>query len=529
VTADPTTAIGCAPDLGRRRALVVGSGIAGLSTALELGHCTVLTRTTLGAGASRWAQGGLAAALGPGDSPADHADDTRRASSGLTVDEIVELVTAGAPDRVRWLQRLGTGFDVDDDGMLALGREAGHRARRIVHAGGDATGPAVMHTLVAAIRARPDIEVIEHHQAIDLIRAGDRIVGVTVVGPDGRMEALTAASVVLATGGIGRVFARTTNPAEATGDGLAMALRAGAQVRDPEFVQFHPTALDSPLDPRPLLTEALRGDGATLVDADGHRFLVGLHPDAELAPRDVVARANWARQQRGPIFLDARAIGPAFADRFPTVFASCQAAGIDPRRTPIPVTPAQHYHVGGIETDEHGRASLPGLYACGETASAGLHGANRLASNSLVEGLVLGGRVAAHIVATEDALGAWARPATHEVPAAQPHPGAPEDVRAIEQLRATMWRYGGLVRDEHGLTTALGHLDRLRPALSVGVTGRNLAAVAEVVLRAALGRRESRGGHHRADHPTPGAGPGVHTIVQETDVALTAPDRKVAS
>jgi L-aspartate oxidase len=525
----------------RPEVVIVGSGIAGLTAALELGHGTVLTRTTLGEGSSRWAQGGLAAAVGPGDSPADHAEDTRGVSSGLTVDAVVDMVTGDAPGRIRWLEQLGAGFDLAADGTLALGREAGHRARRIVHAGGDATGAAVMRALVAAVRAHPDIEVVEQYRAVDLIRTAGRTVGVTAAGPDGRLRVLRADAVVLATGGIGRVFSRTTNPAEATGDGLAMALRAGASIRDPEFVQFHPTALDHALDPLPLLTEALRGDGATLIDATGHRYLSGRHPDAELAPRDVVARANWAAQQRGPIFLDARGIdaAPRFAERFPTVFAACGAAGLDPRREPIPVTPAQHYHVGGILTDAWGRSDLPGLYACGETASIGLHGANRLASNSLVEGLVLGGRVAASISRSTPRLprraSRVASSSGPEVPAASPDPGAPDDPEAIQQLRSTMWRHGGLVRDADGLTEAIDVVASLRPRLDTSVTGRNLGDVADLVLRAALARQESRGGHHRADHPATRPGAGQHTIVEDDTVAhrpletFDARDEPVAS
>ena len=529
---------------GRTRALIVGSGIAGLTTALELGDCMVITRSELGDGSSRWAQGGIAAALGEGDAPDRHAADTLTVSSGLSVPAIVEMITAAAPERVRWLQHLGAELDLDGDGMLALGREAGHSDRRIVHAGGDATGAAVMQALVAAVRERPDITVLEHQHVRDLVRADGQVVGVTTTGPRGGSEVLLADAVVLATGGIGRVYARTTNPVEATGDGLAMALRAGAIIRDPEFVQFHPTALDATHDPLPLLTEALRGEGAHLVDAAGRRYLVGEHPDAELAPRDVVARANWRQRRRGPIYLDARMIGDDFPTRFPTVFRAAMAAGIDPRRQPIPTTPAQHYHIGGIRTDGHGRTSLPGLFACGEAASVGLHGANRLASNSLVEGLVMGARVAGAIghqgSRTID-------PRRLQVPAPPTHAASPNSTReggaaatvtrrdvtshidipdldgggaadAIARLREVMWEHGGLLRHADGLRAALEELDHLTPELARDDVGRNLAVVAEVVLRAALARDGSRGGHHRIDHPENEPGPGRHTLVQRDDV-----------
>ncbi len=511
-------------------AIVVGSGIAGLTAALELGACTLLTRSSLGAGASRWAQGGIAAAVGPGDTPAAHAADTLAVGGGLSVASVVELVTTAAPDRVHWLHRLGAELDVATGGSFVLGREAGHGCRRIVHAGGDATGAAAMRALVAAVRDRPDIEVLEHRQALDLVRADGRVVGVTWSGPDGRRDVALGPAVVLATGGIGRVYARTTNPPEATGDGLAMALRAGAAIRDPEFVQFHPTALDAPDDPVPLLTEALRGEGALLVDGDGRRYLASVHPDAELAPRDVVARANWHRQQLGPIHLDARGIGAAFPTRFPTVFAACMAVGIDPRRVPIPTTPAQHYHVGGIGTDSHGRTSIPGLYACGEVASTGLHGANRLASNALIEGLVMGSRVAAAITRTPAAPGRVRGP---EVPAdSLLGPSGAAEPAAVDTLRALLWEHGGLVRTEDGLTAALEELARLAPALAGDATGRNLVLVAEVVLRAALARRESRGAHHREDHPGTTPGPGTHTVVRRPTlphVPLSTLEQEIAS
>jgi L-aspartate oxidase len=510
-------------------AVIVGSGIAGLTTALQLGGCTVITRSDLGAGSSRWAQGGIAAAVGGDDDPSVHARDTVAVSAGLCVDEVVAMITAAAPQQVGWLQRLGVALDVDEHGALMLGREAGHHRRRIVHGGGDATGAAVMRALVAAVRARPDIEVLEHRRAVDLVRSDRRVVGVTTSDRDGHLEACLGAAVVLATGGIGQVFASTTNPVEATGDGLAMAWRAGATIRDPEFVQFHPTALDTTDDPLGLLTEALRGEGAILIDAAGRRYLVEIHPDAELAPRDVVARANWRQRRDGPIFLDARRLGATLPTRFPTVFAAAIAAGVDPRVTPIPTTPAQHYHMGGVETDRDGATSLPALYACGETASVGLHGANRLASNSLLEGLVMGSRVARAITRTTTPI----------------HPSAPLTVPAnsaaaeaadpdmIDRLRTLMWEHGGPERDAEGLRHALGELQGLAPALHTDLTGRNLTAVAQIVLRAALARRESRGSHYRVDHPYTTPGPGAHTrMVGPTlpqHLLDTGADRELAS
>lgn len=505
------------------RAVVVGSGIAGLTAALELGECTVVTKTRLGEGASRWAQGGIAAALGPGDDPGQHAADTLTVAGGLADPEVVARLTAAAPDRIVWLQELGAGFDVDHSGRLVLGREAGHGRRRIVKARGDATGAAVMQALVAAVRARPDIAVLEDTEAIDLLRAGERVVGVLArprsagsgggspAGSGAGEVALLAPAVVLATGGIGRAWAHTTNPTEATGDGLAMAARAGAAIRDPEFVQFHPTVLVSDRDPRPLLTEALRGEGAVLVDASGRRYLRDVHPDAELAPRDVVARANWAALQAGPIHLDARSIGPGFPTRFPTVFAAAREAGLDPRLDPLPVTPSQHYHMGGVRCDLAGRTSLPGLYVCGEVASTGLHGANRLASNSLVEGLVGGAQVAWAVRAG----GGQITTRGIEVAAgsvAVPVPGQ-EPTAAIAALRATLWASAGVVRDESGLRSGLATTRRRRAELASDLTGRNLATVAELVLTAALARRESRGGHHRSDHPEPQPGAPRHTEV----------------
>lgn len=524
VAADRANRLEANPEAAPRnagRAVVIGSGIAGLTAALELGDCTLVTKTALGAGASRLAQGGIAAALGLDDTPSLHATDTVAVGGGLSNPHVAGVVADAAVERIEWLTHLGARFDAGDNGPIALGREAGHGQRRIVHADGDATGAEVMRTLVAAVANRPDIVVRERTAAIDLVRRGNRVAGVAVrdidhangaASHDNTIEVLTADAVVLATGGIGRLYAHTTNPAEATGDGLAMALRAGAQVQDPEFVQFHPTALASTLDPMPLLTEALRGEGAQLVGASGRRYLVDVHPDAELAPRDVVARANWHEQQSGPIYLDVRMID-RLAERFPTVHRYAVQAGLAPTRQPLPVSPAQHYHMGGVATDDAGRTSLDGLYACGEVAATGLHGANRLASNSLIEGLVLGRRVA-HAITTASVIVASGdltvpTSALGLLTAARELP----DAAALAALRKLMWLQGGLVREEAGLTSALKDLPDLAMALARTVEGRNLVDVAEVVLRAALAREESRGSHYRRDYPAPGATHGEHTVL----------------
>ena len=491
-------------------AIVVGSGVAGLATALALGNCTVVTKTGLGDGSSRWAQGGIAAAVGTGDHPSLHAADTVAVSGGLADPAIAELVTAGAPDAVDWLVALGARFDRGADGSLQLGREAGHGHHRIVHADGDATGAELMRTLRTAVRQRSDIAVLEHITVVDLLHGDGRIVGVVVVGSDGTRDLLTAPAVVLATGGIGQVFAATTNPVEVTGDGLAMAVRAGVRIVDPEFVQFHPTALRSRLDPMPLLTEALRGAGAHLIDEGGNRFMVGEHPDAELAPRDIVAMAIWQRLRRGEtVLLDATHLGAAFPERFPTVFGSAIRAGIDPRTEGMPVSPAAHYHMGGIATGADGRTSLSGLYAGGEVAHTGLHGANRLASNSLLEGLVFGGRIAASIRSDRHPV-----PTAIEAPVSSEIVGVEDDAEAVARLRSVMWESVGVMRHEGGLRTALTEIEALTPRLAEGATGRNLASVALTVTTAALARTESRGGHHRTDHPDASPRWAHHTVLE---------------
>jgi len=482
------------------RAVVVGSGLAGLTTALELGDCTLVTRGAIGDGASGWAQGGIAAALGVDDAPALHAADTSAVGGGLTDAEVARIVTEAAAERIDWLRALGVPFDrVGDteDAPYSLGREAGHQRHRIVHAAGDATGAAVIAALRAAVATRDDITVIDA-RALDLLHDDGHVTGLAVLH-DGDIEILHTADVVLATGGFGWLYARTTNPPVATGSGLAMALRAGVTVRDLEFVQFHPTALETAADPLPLVTEALRGAGGVLIDADGHRYMRDVHPDAELAPRDIVARANWMHRQQGPIYLDTSALTTPIEQAFPTVVGLARAAGLDPHE-PLPVTPAQHYTMGGIATDLEGRTSLPGLFACGEVASTGLHGANRLASNSLLEAMVLARRLAAVIAGEERPVAALDHARTPRRADDVTSP-CPDDPQAIAELRQAMWDHAGPVRDAPGLARGLDRLTALAPRMATGADGRDLAAIAEVVLRSAAARRESRGAHHRRDHP----------------------------
>ncbi|NIA25392.1 MAG: L-aspartate oxidase [Gammaproteobacteria bacterium] len=478
--------------------VVVGSGIAGLSAALALGSCVILTRSELGSGSSRHAQGGIAAAIGPDDDPAAHAADTVTVGSGLNDRLVVDAVTAAAPDRIRWLEELGARFD-HRGSRLVLGREAGHSTRRIVHADGDATGAEVMRTLVAAVRARAEIDVLTGYDLVDLVRNEGRVTGILALDPIGEPILLLASAVVLATGGIGQLFLHTTNPREVTGDGLAAAARAGAELADLEFMQFHPTALAVPADPLPLLTEALRGEGALLVDGQGERIMEGVHPDAELAPRDLVARAVWRRMEQGhQIGLDATHLGERFLERFPTVWEAADTYGLDPRREPLPVTPAAHFHMGGIATDARGRTSLPGLWAVGEVASTGLHGANRLASNSLLEGMAIAASLAGDVasVATLPA----ADPGRLEVPADALSVDRGRDPAAIDSIRETAWRWVGIIRDASGLGAAREYFGLLG---RTGLVERNLRAVGELIAAAALARTESRGAHFRSDYPTP--------------------------
>jgi len=481
-------------------ALVLGAGVAGLFTALKLAPfpSLVLAGTRPGmSGSSAWAQGGIAAAVGEDDSWQRHAADTIAAGAGLCDPEIAAMVAREAAERIDDLVGFGAPFDRKADGTLALGREAAHSAKRIVHIRGDRAGAEISRTLAERALASASISLLEGFHAIELALEDGRVCGLFArhgAGPQARLILFRAPAVVFATGGLGALYAVTTNPLEARGEGLGMAARAGAVIADPEFVQFHPTAIAIGRDPAPLATEALRGEGATLVDETGRRFMHDVHPDAELAPRDVVARAIHREIAAGhKAFLDCTAaIGETFAQRFPTVFAACMNSGIDPARQLIPVAPAAHYHMGGIASDRYGRSSLPGLWSVGECASTGLHGANRLASNSLLEALVFGARAAEDIEAN-----VTIRPGQGTPPAPQRFAAtAPPHV-----LRDAMARLVGVERNEAGLRDALTIIDQIERAGGAEPALLNMTATARLVTVAALERRESRGGHFRTDYP----------------------------
>ena len=470
--------------------VILGAGLAGLSAALAAGKALVLSPTPLATGcSSAWAQGGMAAALAGDDSPELHAADTIAAGAGLCDPQAVALLTREGPQAVRDLAALGAPFDRKSGGDFVLSLEAAHARARVARVGGDGAGAAIMAAVIAAVRATPTIEVRENARARRLLQdATGRVVGVLAeIG--GALVEVRATAVILATGGVGGLYAVTTTPAEVRGEGLGLAALAGATIADPEFVQFHPTAIDIGRDPAPLATEALRGEGAILRNADGRAFMADYHPAKELAPRDVVARAIHAERTAGRgAFLDAvQAVGDHFPHEFPAVFEACRSAGIDPRREMIPVTPAVHYHMGGIATDLDGRASLPGLWAAGECASTGVQGANRLASNSLLEAAVFGAR--AGLAATAEGV------AGGEPVSLEPLPDLPD--AALQTLRRAMSRDAGVIRDAAGLIRLLDQIDALEPAY--GPCPPLIAA--RLIVEAALARQESRGGHYRSDFP----------------------------
>ncbi len=507
--------------------IVVGSGIAGLTTALRLrervDRVLLVTKTVLSEGSTQWAQGGIAAALDPGDSPEEHLHDTLVAGCGVCdVPAVTALVHEG-PERVRELVALGAEFDLDAEGELKLTREGGHHKDRIAHAGGDATGKEISRALIAAlhqVQDDPGIEVIEHALVVDLLQDSEsRVCGVTlhVIG-EGQMDGVGAArsrAVVLATGGLGQVYSATTNPSVATGDGMAAALRAGAVMADVEFVQFHPTVLwlgPGSSGQQPLISEAVRGEGAFLVDRDGERFMQGRHPLADLAPRDVVSRAIVDRMHEtgeDHVFLDARHLGREFLEeRFPSIVARCRELGFDPATELLPVAPAQHYASGGVRTDLVGRSSLDGLYACGEVSCTGVHGANRLASNSLLEGLVFAHRIADDISERlADGQLPQADSASAEREDGVPDRAALLDASARVQVQAAMTSGSGAVRSASSLGATAAALHDLALAATSTEPGpqswetTNLLHIGQVLTLAASLREETRGGHVRSDHP----------------------------
>ncbi len=494
--------------------LIIGAGLAGLFTALKLAprQVTVLTGgKRCKSAASNWAQGGIAAAMAPGDSIEAHAQDTCTAGAGLVDPVIARLLTSEAGERISDLENYGVHFDCDANGAYIFGREAAHSHNRILSISGDRTGREMMSALHARAAATPSIDFLESYAAYELAVEDGSVVGVFSRPASRNSQAgpilIRARATVIATGGSGHLYAVTTNPASANGEALAMAARAGAQISDSEFIQFHPTALTGMGDPAPLATEALRGAGAYLVDADGHRFMANIHPDGDLAPRDVVARGVFdARQRTG--FAGLCLYGPSVGNlsdnlsdnlvkRFPNIHATCIKHRLDPTSMPLPVAPAAHFHMGGIRTESHGRSSLPGLWVCGEAAATGAHGANRLASNSLLEAIVFGARIAEDINNIVP-LTSTARPAPPQI-----RIDDEMDIHApiTARVRSLMSKYVGVQRSKDSLTLALGELVQLERAVQDLAPFANMVLAAQFIAFAALKREESRGGHFRNDFP----------------------------
>ena len=485
--------------------VIIGGGLAGLFCALKLAPrpVTILTAASLGRGASSaWAQAGIAAAVAPGDTVDQHVADTIAAGDGIVDEKIARLMASEATDRISDLLSFGVPFDRDLEGRLAVSREAAHSQKRIVGVKGDKAGRAIMQALIETVAKTESVRVLEGYVVQDIRTDGKHVTGVVArdeAGLGANLLHVPARAVVMAAGGVGHLYETTTNPPEARGGGIGMAARAGAMLADMEFVQFHPTAIAVDADPAPLATEALRGHGATLINDAGERFMVPLHPDAELAPRDVVARGIFAERKAGRgAWLDCReAVGATFAEEFPTVFEYCQAYGIDPVSEPIPVVPAAHYFMGGILTDANGRSSLDGLWACGEVTSTGAHGANRLASNSLLEAVVFASRIADDIGGL---LPAHRPTPWQERESETTHLEPPGDTAMMTRLRSIMSDAFGVQRDGEEMVRGLRGIVELE-VQNNRQRFENALITAKMIAVSALMRRESRGGHYRLDYP----------------------------
>ena len=518
--------------------LVIGAGIAGLSAAIRLagaGSVLVVTKEELAESNTAYAQGGIAVAMGGEEDVALHLEDTMAAGDGLVNRAAASVLVSEGPARVEELLEWGTAFDREpkgrhgEGGELLRTREGAHSLSRILHANGDATGREIAVSLLRHVRAIPQIELMEWATSVDLIVEDGRVAGATLLDGEGGLRVVQAGAVLLASGGAGQVYSDTTNPAVATGDGIAMAYRAGAAVSDMEFYQFHPTAFSAPGAPRFLLSEALRGEGAYLVNAKGERFMERYHPLLELAPRDVVARAITREGMDGPVYLDMRHVKQDLQSRFPGISAFLRKYRLELGRDLIPVRPAAHYLMGGVKTDVQGRTSLPGLYAAGEVACTGVHGANRLASNSLLEGLVFGAQAAETMVAEGESVSVRASAAIAGVAPTAATSGATTEVateRWISDLRALMWKHAGLLRDGVGLREAQRSLNALAVTMPRGpfrraFEARNLHAVAGLIVASSLGREESRGAHYRNDFPLRDA-MAKHSVMQRGALEFVA-------